>query len=191
MCGFITLSFPAIIRGAATSQLGVSIHPPSFPPSLPLSLRPSFPASPPAVFYSLSSLAYVPFYFSSSLPSSLFCPLFSLFSFSFLGGPPPATWSQVGAWGRAVSPAAKQFQCILRWKQASGEWWQQCWRGLHTTNVNYKSQERPKFGVSDTPAPFFGGSGFQRHPKWLRHCLWHQNQNQFFYHFTSSDNWFT
>jgi len=159
MCGFITLSFSAIIRGAATSQ-NWGVHPSSLPSSFPSSIPPSlFPCFPTLCFFLpffISIRPWLSSFLNPSLPSSLFCPLFSLFSFSFLGGPPPATWSQLGVYGRAVSPAAKQFQCILRWKQASGEWWQQCGRSLHTTNVNYKSQERPKFGVSDTPAPFFG-----------------------------------
>jgi len=48
---------------------------------------------------------------------------------------------------------------------------------------------RRKFGVPDTPALIFAVSRHSRHPKWLHHCLWYQNQR--FHCFTSSVNWFT
>ena len=40
-------------------------------------------------------------------------------------------------------------------KQASGEWWQRCWRSLQTTNFNYKSPGTPKFRGCRTSQPEF------------------------------------
>jgi len=123
MCGFTTLSFPAIIRGAATSQ-NCGVHPPSLPSSFPSSIPPSLL---PCFSHPLSFHPFLPqppslptFLFKFLSPSYLFCPLFSLFFFSFPGAP-PAAWSQLGVWGRAVSPAAKQFQLHSEVKTVSGD----------------------------------------------------------------------
>jgi len=120
MCGLITLSFSAIIRGAATSQ-NCGVHPsPSLPPSLLLSLRPCFPILCLFPFFFISLRPYLRFFLNTSLPSSLFRPLFSFFLFLSRG---PATRHLKPASGVRESCKPGRQTVSVHSEVKTGFWW--------------------------------------------------------------------
>ena len=140
MCGFITLSFSAITRGAATSQ-NWGVHPSSLPSSFLSSIHPSLlPCFPTLCLFLPFFLSLRPCLRSFLNPSPLslsFVHSSLFFPFPFSGAHPRHLKPSRGV-RESCKPDRQTISVHSDVKTGYGEWWQQCWRGLHTTNVNYR-----------------------------------------------------
>ena len=85
-------------------------------PSVPPSLLPN-PLSFPPFLHQPPSLPTFLFKFLSQFLSFVHASLF----FGFVGGPPPATWSQLGVWGESCKPGRQTVSVHSGVK--TGFWW--------------------------------------------------------------------